>query len=127
MLGVGMGARQHRHDRQRQRQLAVVGAGKIIAHGPVVGRVDGFDQPEGGALLRPAFGLQEIEGEDDIGGGDRRSVREMRGRIEVEDHLVARLVGFEALGDQAVEGERLVGRARHQRLIDIADQALRSR
>ena len=47
--------------------------------------------------------------------------------IEMEDDVIARRIGFDALGDQAVEGERLVGRARHQRLIDVADEALRGR
>ena len=33
MIGVGVGGREHRHQRQRQGQFAVVGAGKIEAHG----------------------------------------------------------------------------------------------
>ena len=45
----------------------------------------------------------------------------------MEDDLVARRIGLDALGDEAVERERLVRRARHQRLIDIADEPLRRR
>ena len=127
MLGVDMGARQHRHDRERQRQLAVVGAGKVISDGPVIRGVDAFDQGKGGALLRPALGLEQVESEHDVGRGDRRSVRELRGRVEMEDDLVARRIGFDALGDEAVKRERFVGGACHQRLVDIADEALRRR
>ena len=127
MLRIGMGARQHRHHRQSERQLAVVGARKIIAHSPIVRRVDALDEPKGGALLRAALGLQEVEGEEDIGGGDRRSVREPGVRIEMKDEPVPRFIGLEAFCYEAVEGERLVGRARHQGLIDVADEALRGR
>ena len=122
-----MGARQDRHDRERQRQLAVVGAGKVISHGPVIRRVDAFHQRKGGALLRAPLGLEQVEGEHDVGRGDWRSVRELGGRIEMEDDLVARRIGFDALRDEAIERERLVGGARHQRLIDVADEALRCR
>ena len=127
MRGVGMGARQHRHHRQDQRQLAVVGAGEIEAHGQVVGRVGASDQGVGGALRRQALGLQQVEGEEDVGGDDLRAVGEMRRRIEMEDDPVARVVGLDRLGDEAVKGEGLVGRTRHQRLVDVADQALRRR
>ena len=127
MLGVGVGAGQDRHHRQGQRQLAVVRAGKVEAHRPVVRRFDALDEAVGGALLRTAFRLQEIEGEEDVGRGDRRAVGKMRRRVEVEDDLVARRVGLEALGDEAVERERLVVGAGHQRLIDVADEALRGR
>ncbi len=122
-----MGARQHRHDRERQRQLAVVGAGKVISHGPIIRGVDALDQRKSGSLLRAPLGLEQVESEHDVGRGDRRSVRELRGRVEMEDDLVARRIGFDALGDEAVKRERLVGRARHQRLIDVADEALRRR
>ena len=127
MRGVGMGARQHRHHRQDQRQLAVVGAGEIETHGQVVGRVGAADQGVGGALRRQALGLQQVEGEEDVGGDDLRAVGEMRRRIEMEDDPVARVVGLDRLGDEAVKREGLVGRTRHQRLVDVADQALRRR
>ena len=66
MFGVGMGARQDRHQRQRHRQFAVVGAGQVAAHRQGVGGLDAFDEAEGGALLRPALFLQQVEGEGDV-------------------------------------------------------------
>ena len=41
--------------------------------------------------------------------------------------LSALRIGFDAFCDKAVERERLVGGARHQRLIDVADKPLRGR
>ena len=120
MRGVGVGARQHRHQREHQRQFAIAGAGEVEANGLRVGRVDRFDERKGGALLRPAFLLQQPEGEHDVGRGDRRAVGEMRSRVETERHVIARVVGLDRPRDQAIERERLVGGARHQRLIDIA-------
>ena len=45
----------------------------------------------------------------------------------MEDDAVARVVGLDRVGDQAVEREGLVGRAHHQRLVDVADEALGGR
>ncbi len=45
----------------------------------------------------------------------------------MEDDPIARGIGFDAPGDEAVKRERLVGGARHQRLVDVADEALRRR
>ena len=51
----------------------------------------------------------------------------MRRRVEMEDEPVPRVVDLEALGDESVKRERLVVRPGHQRLIDVADQALGGR
>jgi hypothetical protein len=45
----------------------------------------------------------------------------------MEDDLIARRIGFDALGDEAIKRKRLVGGACHQRLIDVADEPLRRR
>ncbi len=127
MLGVGVGARQHRHHRENQRQFAIVGAGEIEPHGQIVGRLDAPDQSVGGALRGEPFRLEQVEGEDDVGRGDLLAVGKMGGRVDVKGDAIARVVGLDRLRDEAVKREGLVGRAHHQRLIDIADKALRRR
>ena len=127
MLGVGVGAREHRHHRENQRQFAVVGAGEIEPHGRVVGRLDAFDQRVGGALRGKPLRLEQVEGEDDVGGGDLAAVGKMSGRVDMKGDEIARIVGLDRPRDEAVKRERLVGRTHHQRLIDVADEALRGR
>ena len=120
-------ARQHRHQPQEQRQLAVAGAGEVEADRSGVGRLDPPHLPEGLALLRPALGLQQIEGEAHVVGRDRRAVREARAGIEVEGREGAGVVGVQPPRDEAVEREGLVLRARHQGLEDHRVQPLGGR
>ena len=127
MLGVGVGARQHRHDRQRQRQFAVVGAGKIIGTVQSSGASMALTSPKAARCCGRPLALRRLKvkttSAEVIGVPSENRAAGLRWK----DDAIPRLVGFEALGDQAVERERLVGRARHQRLIDIADEALRGR
>ena len=116
--------RQHRHQGEDQRQFEIPRAGQIIAHGQVVRGLQSLHQGEGGAILRPPFALQELEGEAYVPGGDRRSIGKARARIEAEGHMGAVGVGLDGLCDLAVEGEGLVQIARHKRLENIAIEPL---
>ncbi len=118
---------QNRHQREDERQFAVGRAGQIIAHRQRVRRVDRFDQAEGDALLRSAFGFQKIEGKQHIRRGERGAVGEMRARIEMEGHMLAVRVEVDGARDLPVKREGLVLRAGHQCLEDVADQPLRGR
>ena len=81
---------------------------------------------DGDVLERDLVGglalLQEhLPGEDDVVGGDRDAVGEFRLGPQVEDHPAAVLGVFQALGDQAVGGVGLVGRAGEQAVVEQAE------
>ena len=124
---IGVAARQHRHEAEVHREFAVLDAREVEADRLGIGRVDGTDLGEGLALLRPAVGLQQVEGEADVVRRDRPAVREARRRIEAERRKGAGVVGLDRTGDQAVEREGLVLRARHQGLEDHGVQPLGGR
>ena len=112
---------QHRHQAEDQRQFAVVGAGEIEAHGARVrcaSRLGDLDVV--GAVVRPAFVAQQLPGEDHVVGRHRLAVGEARRRIEREGDVAALGVGLDAVGEQAVERERLVIAARQQALDHVA-------
>ena len=63
-----------------------------------------------------ALGLQRLEGERHIVGGERRAVGELRLGPQREGHRHAVRRDLRALGHEPVDGVRLVRRARHQRV-----------
>ncbi len=111
---------QHRHQADDQRQFAVVGTGQVEAHRP---RVDSLRLDHLGVVdaeIRPAAVAQQLPGEDHVVGRHRLAVGKARRRIEREADDVARGIGLDAFGEQAVERERLVIAARQQALDHIA-------
>ena len=112
--------RQHRHQADDQRQFAVVGAGKIEAHRARIAR-NRFDHlGVVGAVIGPALVAQQRPGKNNVIRCHRLAVGETRRRIEREGDIAARGVGLHAVGEQAVERERLVIAARQQALDHVA-------
>ena len=111
---------KHRHQADDQRQFAIVGAGKIEAH-RALGRRDRLDHlGVVDAEIRPAVIAQQLPGKNHVVGRHRRAVGKTRRRIEREGHHAARGIGLHAIGEQAVERERLVIAARQQALDHVA-------
>ena len=52
------------------------------------------------------------------------AVRKPRPRVEAEDHVGTGIVGLDRLGDQAIECQRFIEGAQHQRLDYVADETL---
>ena len=84
-----------------------------------------FDLPEARAVERLAVLLQHLEREPHILGRQRVAVREAGAGIEVEGDGAPVLRHLDRAGDQAVERERLVGRAHHQALEHVARHHVR--
>src|SRR5262249_51744204 len=69
---------KHRHQSEDERKLAVVAAGKIEAHRLVADRFGLGDLGVVGAVIWPAFIAYKLPGEDDVLGGYRFAVGELR-------------------------------------------------
>ena len=123
VLDIRAMLRQHGHHGERQRHFAVEPA-KIEANRHKIERFRPFDPAEGITLLRPTLLLEEIEGEQHIGCAHRYAVRKPRPRVEAEDDVGTGIVGLDRLGDQAIECERFIEGAQHQRLEYVADETL---
>ena len=107
---------QHRHQADDQRQLAVVGAGQIETDTACAGYLRLRDLYIISAVVRPAFVAQQFPGENHVGGCHRPAVGKTRTRIDRERDIGTCIVGFDTLGEQGVERERLVVAAREQAL-----------
>ena len=83
-------------------------------------RLDRFEVLVGDRVDRMPFLEQDVEGEHDVGGGDRMPVGEGRLRAHVEDHPLPVLRVLQRLGDVAVGGIRLVGGADQQAVVEQA-------
>ena len=116
--------RQDRHQAEDQRQLAVVGAAEIEPHRERVGRLGLCDL----GIILPVIGAalvaQQLPRKQHVLRRDRLAVGEARLGVEVEGDIAARVVGLDALGQQAVERESLVIAARHQALDHVAPDLL---
>ncbi len=108
--------RKHRHQSEDERKLAVVAAGEIEAHRLLADRLGLGDLGVIGAMIWPAFIAQKLPGEDDVLGGDRFAVGELRGGVEVESDVAALGVGLDRTRDQPIKRKWLVIAASHQAL-----------
>ena len=108
--------RQDRHQAEDQRQFAVVGAGEVKAHRERVERLGLGDLGVILPVVGAALVAQQRPGEQHVLGGDRLAVGEAGAGIEAEGDIAPRVVGLDALGEQAVKREGLVIAARHQAL-----------
>jgi len=92
-----------------------------------ISRPSPLNPAQGITLLRPTLLPEEIESELHVRCGHRYAVRKLRTRVEMEDDVGTGIVGLDRSGDQAVERERLIKGAQHQRLEYVADETLRRR
>ena len=115
--------REYRHEADYQRQLAVIPALEFEPDLALAETEHARDALEIAAVEGDPFVLEELEGVDDVVGGDRRAVGEagFRAESETDGGPVRRHV--DALGKQAVERERLIEVAREQRLVDVLADA----
>src|ERR1700733_7058384 len=123
VLDIRAMLRQHGHHGERQRHFAVEPA-KIEANRHKIERFRPFDPTESITLLRPTLLLEKIEGEQHVGCAHRYAVRKPCPRVEAEDDVGTGIVGLDRLGDQAIECERFIEGAKHQRLEYVADETL---
>ena len=109
--------RQDRHRAHDHRQLAV--PRPAVEDEPDRTRAGPFDAPDLTVvepMVGPAPLLRRLPGEDDVVDGDRAPVVEARLRPQHEGDGGTVVRHFDRLGDEAVEGERLVPCPAHQRL-----------
>ncbi len=115
---------QHRHQAEDQRQLAVTGIGKGEAHRQRIQRLGpgdlGIIQP----IVRPALVAEQRPGKQHVLGQHRPAIGKPRLRIQVKRDIAAGIVGLDAFGQQAIEGERLVLAAGQQALDHVAPDLL---
>ncbi len=104
--------RPHAH---QQRKLAVGGV-EGEADRPLAGLLHPGDLGPGAEIAGMALGPERLEGPHHVLDRDRRAVREARLGAQGELDPGAGRVGLDRLAEQAVERERLVQRAQHQRL-----------
>ncbi len=116
--------RQDRHQAEDQRQFAVVAAGEVEAHGARIETLGLADLGIIGAVIGPAVIAQQLPGEHDVVGRDRRAVGKMRRGVEPERDVAPRVVGLDRAREQAVEREGLVIAARHQTFEHVAADRL---
>ena len=118
--------RQDRHQAEDQRQLTVVGAGEIETNTSRSDLLDFRYLDVIGAVVRPAFIAQQFPRENNVIRRDRSAVGKARGRIDRECHVAAGVIGFDSVGEQAIECEGLVIAARQQALDRVAADIRRS-
>ena len=111
---------QDRHQAEDQRQFTVGNAAEIEPHRQGIERFGLGDLRVILAMVGTAMVAQQGPGKQHVVGAYRLAVRETRQRIEAEGDVGPQVVGLDALGQQAVQRERLVIAARHQAFIDIA-------
>ena len=119
-IGVDGVLCQHRHKSDDERQFAVVSAGKVEAHRARIGRFGFGDLDVIGAEIWPAFVAQQLPGKNHVSRRHRLAVGEARRRIDPEADVGACGIGHDAVGQQAVERERLVVAAGEQAFDDVA-------
>src|SRR5262249_56975586 len=71
-------------------------------------------------MIWSAFIAQKLPGKDDVLGGDRFAVGELRGGVEVESDVAALGVGLDRTRDQPIKRKWLVIAASHQALDHVA-------
>src|SRR5262245_65084732 len=77
---------QHGHQSKDERKLSILTAGEVEADGPFTDCFGFGDLGVISAMVRPSLVAQKLPREDDVLGGDRRSVGEIRGWIEGGGH-----------------------------------------
>ena len=117
VLSFPVGFGQYADLRQNQRQFAVVGAfAEIKTYMPVVYFFRSFDVGIIHFVQRLAFFNQTVETEDDVVGGNRRSVMKTRFRVNDKADKGFVLRQFKFFGQQRIGGRRVV-RRRHRQCI----------
>jgi hypothetical protein len=111
---------EDRHRAEDQRQFAIRAVAELEHDTAGRGRLRLGDPAEAGAVERLALGLQHLEGEEHVVGGNRGAVGKLCALVDLEGELRALLVELDARGEQAIGGEGLVGRAHQQALLDVA-------
>ena len=119
-IGVDGVLCQHRHQSDDERQFAVVSAGKVEAHRAPIGRFGFGDLDVIGAEIRPTFVAQQLPGKNHVSRRHRLAVGEAGRRIDSETDVGACGIGRDAVGQQAVERERLVIAAGEEAFDDVA-------
>ena len=119
-IGVDGVLCQHRHQSDDERQFAVVSAGKVEAHRARIGRFGFGDLDVIGAEIRPAFVAQQLPGKNHVSRRHRLAVGETGRRIDSEADVGACGISRDAVGQKAVERERLVVAAGEEAFDDVA-------
>ena len=116
---VGRMLRQDRQQRQQQRQFAIGLVVEGQPHAVLADLLHLGDDVDPALVERPPLVAQQLQRKDHVVLGDRRAVGEFGARVERELDIGAVGVGVDRLGDQRIERESFIARARHQRLEDI--------
>ena len=110
---------QHRQLAEDERQLAVLTWFEAELDGTVADLLYLVDAGVVGTEDRRSLRAQGVEGPHHVLDRDRLAVVPARLRAQGEDHPRTILRRLDALGEQAVLAERLVGRRRQQRIVDL--------
>ena len=112
IIGLGDDGKPGHGERQIAHKLALEG----VAHGLGVERLGLHHVLQHLGEEGMALGLQRIEGEHHVLGGERAAVGEARLGAQIKRHRHAVIGHLGALGDEAIDRVGLVCRAGHQRI-----------